>query len=156
MYTSRLRRKKDKTLIVLSHLNDIIKIKNVFFSLRVGDESAHRRFFSPENDKRKERKKKEFLGRPPVNNSVKWQVGVNRWKKGGGLLSSIWPLLGKKRRRKLFLLSDLEKFAPYLVLGGRAAGQQMDSGFPFIFLFRLIFFGGKAKRYHNKKEWGGG
>jgi hypothetical protein len=48
-------------------LNDIIKIKKKF-SLRVGDESAHRRF-SPENDK----SKKEFLGRPSiaVNNSVK-------------------------------------------------------------------------------------
>jgi hypothetical protein len=50
--SAKKKKKGTKLLIVLSHLNDIIKIKN--FSLRVGDESAHRRF-SPENDKSKKR-----------------------------------------------------------------------------------------------------
>jgi hypothetical protein len=76
-------------------------------------------------------------------------VGVNRWEKEGIVILHFIPLLGKTTTQVVsFFLPDLVKFA---LFGGRSRPNKWTLDFSF---FGLVFLG-KAKRYHNKKEWGG-
>jgi hypothetical protein len=71
--------------------------------------------------------------------------------KGGGkiVILHFIPLLGKTTTQVVsFYFPDLEKFA---LFGGRSRPNKWTLDFSF---FGLVFLG-KAKRYHNKKEWGG-
>lgn len=67
------------------------------------------------------------------------------------MLSSILYHYWVKRRRELFSFI-FQTWRNFALFGGRSRPNKWTLHFSF---FGLVFLG-KAKRYHNKKEWGGG